>query len=536
MSQTIYFNDLASRHIGLVRFTLVLILFAAIAQFPAFALIQAHVISYYGAQPEDISFALQIAYAGVISILPIQFRLVKYFNTRSYLLTAFLAGILLNIGCLFVHDFVMFSILRFLSGITTCMVAGCMLIVLFTTLPEPQKMIVGISLFFSVVLTSGLVVGLGASRIVSATDWTAVYNGLIGLQVMAILLCILIFKPSPAFKPYPLYQLDWIGTILFMFGAVSITFVMIYGPKRYWFADPSIRNTAIFAVMAVILFLYRQATLKRPLIDLSAFRSGKFIFGLLLLLLFFGIKDSINFIYGYSASILGWSSKDVTNSGLFNIAGVILATFIVVKAMLANKKNLPKLLLGGFAVMFFYHLWVYLHLTPDLSLRELYIPIFLQGFASGLLFVPILIFCTASIPTSTGMTGIIVCTYARFIATLNSIAGFYTLQLNYNQRFREGFLGKLVSGNEILSQRQELFKGLLGSKGYNPLDATGISNMLIAKSAGVQSQLLTIRAIFLIGAILMAIVFVILVLFAIINKVKATRDKSITFKKSVAMT
>ena len=148
MVQTIYFNNRISQHLGFVRVSLILILFAAIAQFPSFGLIQTHVISFYGAQPEDISFALQIAYAGIITTLPIQFRMVRYFNTRSYLLTAFLIGILLNIGCLFIHDLVLFSILRFFTGVTTCIVAGCMLIVIFSTLPESKRMLVGVSLFF----------------------------------------------------------------------------------------------------------------------------------------------------------------------------------------------------------------------------------------------------------------------------------------------------------------------------------------------------------------------------------------------------
>ena len=525
MTESVYFTDRMSRKPGFARVLLVLVLFAAIAQFPSFGLIQVHVISFYGAQPEDISFALHIAYAGIITTLPIQFRLVKYFNTRSYLLTAFLAGVLLNIGFLFVHDLVLFAILRFLTGVITCIVAGCMLIVIFSTLPEPKRMLVGMSLFFSLILACGLIIGLGTTRVVGRADWTVIYYGLTGLQVMAMVLCICIFKAKPGFKPYPLYQLDWVGTVLLMFGAVATTFVMIYGPKRYWLADPLIRYSAIFAFAMLALFFYRQTTLKRPLVNMSVFMSGKFIFALLLMLLFFGIKDSINFIYAYSSSILGWSSVDVANSGLFNIAGVIAATFIAVKLILAKKQNLPILLLAGFAVMFFYHLWVYLNLTPDLSLGELYIPIFLQGFACGLLFVPLTIFCMAAIPQSTGMTGIVVLTYARFIATLNSIAGYYTLQLNYNQLFRTGFLGKLVPGSDALLQRQELYKGLLVSKGINPLDATGVSNMLIAKSTGIQSQLLTIRAIFLIAAILMAVTFIILVLFAVINRIKAARDK-----------
>ncbi|WP_207515674.1 MFS transporter [Longitalea luteola] len=521
MLPTIYFNDRLSRYPGLVRVLLIVILFAAISQFASFGFIQAHVLSFYGAQPEDISFALQIPYAGIITTLPVQFRLVRYFNTRSYLLTAFLAGILLNMISAYIHDLVLFSILRFLTGVVTCIIAGCMLMAIFSTLAASKRMLVGVSLFFSLILTCGLIIGIGASRVVLQTDWTALFYALIGLQVVAILLCLFIFNTRTAVRPYPLYQIDWTGCILFMFGAAGIAFVMIYGPKRYWMDDPAIRFTAITAITLLALFLIRQTALKRPLIDLRVFRSGKFIFAIVLMVLFWGIKDTINLVYGYSAGVLGWSAADIVNAGLYNIAGVIIATFIAVKLIQANKQNLPKLLLAGFAVLFFYHLWVYLYLTPDLSVNELRIPVFLQGFGCGLLFVPLTVFCMAAAPPNTGLTGIIICTYARFIAVLNSIAGFYMLQLNYNQQFKLGFLARLIPGNDLLLQRLELYKGLLVSKGYTADAATGISNMLIARSSGIQSQLLTFRAIFLLAALLMAIIVIVLLIFAIINLFKA---------------
>ena len=156
-------------------------------------------------------------------------------------------------------------------------------------------------------------------------------------------------------RPFPLYQIDWFGAVLFMFGAVTVLYVMVYGPKRYWLSDTEIRYAAVFAVIALTLFIYRQATLKRPLIDLRVFGSGKFIFALLLMLLFWGIKDSINLVYGYAGVVLGWSSADVTDAGLYNIGGVMAATIIAVKAILTKKENLPKLLLAGFSVLFFYH-------------------------------------------------------------------------------------------------------------------------------------------------------------------------------------
>lgn len=523
MVQSIYLNSRISRYAGLLKVLLVLILFSAMAQFASFGLIQAHVVSFYGAQAEDISFALQIAYAGIITTLPVQFRLVKYFNTRSYLLTAFLVGILINIGCLFVHDLFLFAILRFFTGVVTCVIAGCLLLVLFSTLPESKRMLVGVSLFFTLILTCGLIIGLGASWMVLRTNYTEFYYVLIGLQAMAMLFCIIVFKPRPHMRPFPLYQIDWAGCVLFMFGAIATLFVMVYGPKRYWLADTEIKCAAGFAFVAIALFLYRQTTLKRPLIDLTVFRSGKFIFAILLMLLFWGVKDSINLIYGYSASVLGWNSADVANAGMFNIAGVIMATFITVKVIQAKKQNLPKLLLIGFSLLFFYHLWVYANLTPDLSFAQLSIPIYLHGFACGLLFVPVSIFCMASVPQSTGMTGIVILTYARFIATLNSIAGFYTLQLSYNQQYKINFLEKLIPESAVFSQRQELYKGILTSKGYSSGEATGITNMLIAKAMGIQSQLLTIRAVFFIVMVLVMVALIILLIFAVINKVKEGR-------------
>lgn len=524
MEQVQYFNKRAGKHPGIVRVLLLVILFSAIAQFASFSIIQAHVISFYGAQPEDIPFALQIAYVGIIATLPVMFRLIKYFNTRSYLIMAFLAGILLNIACLFVSDLVIFSVIRFFIGCVTCLIAGCLLIVIFSTLPESKRMLLGISLFFSLILTAGLVLGVPASRIVLNADWVELYFALIGMQVIAIICCMAIFRSKIERKAYPLYQIDWTGYILIAFGGAAAAFVMIYGPRRYWFNDPVIRNAAIAGVLLLVCFFYRQATLRRPLVDLTVFKSGKFIFGLLLMLLFFGIKDNINLIYGYAASTLNWSTRDVVNAGMLNIAGVVIATIIVVLVVMARKQNLPKLLIAGFAVLFLYHWWVYRYITPDLSFGQLCIPIFLQGLASGLLFVPITILCMASLSPRHGMTGIVVLTYTRFVATLNSIAGYYTLQLNYNQHFKTGFLSKTIPGSDALSQRQELYHGFLVANGYTTGEATGISNMLIAKSTVVQGQLLTIRAIFLIAAILMILALCVLVIFAVINKIKAARS------------
>ncbi len=88
-----------------------------------------------------------------------------------------------------------------------------------------------------------------------------------------------------------------------------------------------------------------------------------------------------------------------------------------------------------------FNMWMSFLLTPDLSFTDLLLPVFVQGAASGLLFVPIMIFVLSSAPASTGITGLVIAACTRFTATLNSFAGFYNLQLYFNQYFKEGFLG-----------------------------------------------------------------------------------------------
>ncbi len=259
---------------------------------------------------------------------------------------------------------------------------------------------------------------------------------------------------------------------------------------------------------------------------MRAFKYGKFIFGLFYCFLFYGIKDTIILIYGYAGGILGWSATDIVHLGLYNSTGVILAILISVKLILRNKLFVPKLILSGFVLMIVYNLWMYFSLTPNMSFTDLAVPVFMQGIASGFIFLPVMIFTMSAIPKFTGFTSIIVCAYARFIATLNSISGFYTLQLHYNQEYKESFLEYLTNDNQNFVQRSSSYQSLFLSKGYTADQANALSNTLISKAMTIQGQLLTNRTIFMIGAFLMVLAIVVLVSFIIISKIMASRNQN----------
>jgi len=150
-----------------------------------------------------------------------------------------------------------------------------------------------------------------------------------------------------------------------------------------------------------------------------------------------------------------------------------------------------------------FNVWMWFVLTPDLAFTDLLIPMFIQGAASGLLFIPILIYILTSAPGFSGTSGIVLAAFTRFTATLNSIAGLYNLQLYYNQYFREGFLGNITAESQNTMARLNTYQSLYVSKGYSPEQSSGMALGAVWQNMGLQSQLLTNRAVFMTFALIL---------------------------------
>ena len=81
-----FLNAKALQYKTVTVLILVLMLLISLSQFAPFALIQNHVMSFYGAQSEDISMAVLAMYAGIVTMLPIHFRLFRYFSANKKVL------------------------------------------------------------------------------------------------------------------------------------------------------------------------------------------------------------------------------------------------------------------------------------------------------------------------------------------------------------------------------------------------------------------------------------------------------------------
>jgi len=487
---------LANWSLGL-RIALFLILLSGIVQFVAFSLNQAYILSYFGAQPEDITFSIQLTYVGILTMLPILFRFVRYFEMKIILVVMLMFAIVLCIASLMTTDLIIFFIIRFFQGIVVCGIAGCVLLEIPVYIDTPAfKQAFSSSVFYGTVLSSSVLIGLVAANVELSTNFIEVYSYLALFLVFILLLVLLGFRNNTSMRRYPLYQIDWIGACFFVLAAICLAYTIVYGSKYYWFTDPRIRVSALLCLTGTLLFVWRELTVKRPGLDLSVFKYPKFWAGILLLASYYGMKESINLIFGYAANILQWSPVDVMYLGLANVTGIVVFMIITAQLLARRMVTVPGFIVAGFCMMLLYHLWMYFIFTPDLAYEDLMLPVFFQGASSGILFVPIMLLMLSSIPPTTGIAGIVIAADVRFISLLNASAGFYNLQLKYNQLYKEGFLRHLTNTDEQTMERVDGFRRLYQSKGFPPDQAAALANSSLAKSVSVQSQLLTNRAAF----------------------------------------
>jgi DHA2 family multidrug resistance protein len=512
----VYFKDwIIDWHWG-VRIALLLMLLSGLVQLGMFVLTQNYMVGYLGAQPEDIQFGVMATYAGIITVIPVQFRFFRYFDTRGYLLVSTMLAIMLNCICIHCQDINLFLVIRFLQGILTGNVLVFTLLLIFSRLPSERVKTIAPAVFYGAILSNTVVIGLVAGVVVESADWKVTYDYLILFQLLTLMMMLLMLRQSSGHRRYPLYQIDWGGMVLFACGMLALAYTLIYGSRYYWFADPRICCSTFATVIAASLFLYRQHIVKRPVIHPGVFKSRNFVIGICLLAIYYGSKDSVNLIYNYAGGVLKWSTLQVIILSLCNIAGMVMLLVFAIRLMLVKRITIKVLLVTGFGLMAAFNVWMSFLLTPDLSFTNLLLPVFIQGAASGLLFVPLMIFVLSSATAYTGTTGLVIAAFTRFTSTLNSFAGFYNLQLYFNQYFKEGFLGYLTSDNQNTIVRLNGYRALYASKGFTSDQASGLANAAVWQNLTQQSQLLTNRAVFMVFAIMLfAVAIVILVIPAI---------------------
>jgi DHA2 family multidrug resistance protein len=182
-------------------------------------------------------------------------------------------------------------------------------------------------------------------------------------------------------------RIDGIGLGLLAVWLGALQIVLDKGQEDDWFSAPWIRWAALVLLTALLAFLWRELTIKAPLVKLGIFKDRNFAIGTVLIGLFggviYGIVTLLPLFYqtllGYTAAAAGWAVSP---------RGIGAICIMPVIGVLTGRIDNRWLIVMGFSIFGITSLWMG-GLTLDISPGSLVLPIVISGVGSGMVFVPL---------------------------------------------------------------------------------------------------------------------------------------------------
>jgi DHA2 family multidrug resistance protein len=215
--------------------------------------------------------------------------------------------------------------------------------------------------------------------------WAFYINVPVG--IMAIFLIMRFIEDPSYIRNARPGRIDAIGLGLLAVWLGALQVILDKGQESDWFGAIWIRWTAVVLFVALAAFLYRELTIRNPIVNLRIFSNRNFALGCVLIGLFgaviYGVITLLPLFYqtlmGYTAGLAG-----ITVSP----RGVGAIFIMPVIGYLTSRIDNRLFIAAGFGIFGLTSLW-FANLTLEMSQWTMFWPIVISGAASGMVFVPL---------------------------------------------------------------------------------------------------------------------------------------------------
>ena len=192
-------------------------------------------------------------------------------------------------------------------------------------------------------------------------------------------------------------RMDWTGFLTLAIAIASFQLMLDRGADEDWFESNLIVGMAITAVVAFAAFLYKSlAAQGQPLFDLNVLKDRNFAVSCMIMLCTgFGVYGGQLLLPLLLENVLGFPTLA---AGLYLMPRGI-ATFVsmMLVGRFSNQFSPRSMVFCGMILSFLGALEM-THLTPQAPGTVIWIPMILQGFGMGLIFIPLSSLAFATIP------------------------------------------------------------------------------------------------------------------------------------------
>jgi DHA2 family multidrug resistance protein len=295
-------------------------------------------------------------------------------------------------------------------------------------------------------------------------------------------------------------NMDWLGIALLAVGLAALQFFLEEGQQKDWFESRVIVTVAGVALVALILFTWRELTAPVPAVNLRLFKDPVFAASSVIGAIMFAILLASMFLLPvFMQELLGFTAMQ---SGLALMPRTLVMMAVTPFVGRLYGRVSVRLLIGFGVLLISYGSWVVSHITLQTTSAGITQAIIVQGVGFSFLFVPLTATALSNVARhqladATGLNSLL-----RQVGASAGLAIFATL-LSREAIHAKAALAAHVTADrpEVLARLAQLAAGFT-SRGFDPVSAREAALRALDGIVTRQAMVLSFERVLLLTGIL----------------------------------
>lgn len=421
---------------------------------------------YFGIEPAQVRFMVVLYYAGFASFYSLERRFYAYFTYKRYFIVFQLVQLLCCVVFFKSDNVYLLYAVRFFQGMLFASAVNLYLSMMAMKIKTFRAREVSYSLFFGMLLCAGGVNNVVTADIIDAFNFDFLFHCAVLLYALNLFIVLVTMKINTETRSFPLIRLDLPGFLLLSVFLCGVGYCSTFGQQYYWLQSSELRRVAAASLSALLLFVVRQLTAKRPYIDLKVMTYPKLLIGIALLFFMYICRFSFSYSGAFFSKILGMDPRHVSYMYMVNLMGIVCGVLYSCLHLI-KKRSVFWVWIPGFLSLFVYHFIMNREMAYFGNPYSYFLPLFLHGAGIGLLMVPVILYCISSVPYYLAPSAAALCLLVRFLgySASNLLVNYYTLY--HAAVHRNRFMEYFVENNAVYEDRLTLFRAKLLKAGYS---------------------------------------------------------------------
>jgi MFS transporter, DHA2 family, multidrug resistance protein len=400
-------NPFAHRHdapVGLITITVMLGLIMAIIDSTIVNVAINTIGGNLGASVDEVSWVATGYILANVVVMPLNGWLTAFLGRKRFYAASLALFTIASLLCGTATNITQLVIYRVIQGIGGGALQPTAQAIMFETYP-PEKRGNAMAIFGMGAMVGPAIGPTLGGYIVDNATWQIIFLINIPIGIVAFIMTMM-FIPNPKYIERPKAGIDWIGLGLMSSGLAALQYVLERGEHDDWYSSSTITILTIYAVAALVLFVWKMLRDQHPLVNLKVFKHSTFTVGNILgIISGFGLFGTALILPLFFQTILNFTAFD---TGLALLPGAIsTAISMLIVGRLVNRIDGRASIAFGFLI-FALSTWMLGGLSTDAGFWDVFWPRLIQGFGLGFLFVPLATISLGDIPISemAGATGV----------------------------------------------------------------------------------------------------------------------------------